>query len=46
MKNNKATGPDGISIEFYKVIFCNTEEDSNINNAQKCLEIIFNKILR
>ncbi len=44
MKNNKAPGPDGIPIEFYKAIFCNSEEDSNITNAQQCLEIIFNKI--
>ena len=41
MKNNKSPGPDGIPIEFYKAIFCNSEEDSNITNAHQCFEIIF-----
>jgi len=44
MKNNKAPGPDGIPFEFYKAIFCNSEKYNNITKAQKCLEIIFNKI--
>jgi len=44
MKNNKAPGPDGIPIEFYKAIFSDSENETNHTNAQHCLEIIFNKI--
>jgi len=44
MKNNKAPDPDGILIEFYKVLFCNEELLETHPGAGKCLKLIFNKI--
>ena len=44
MKNNKAPGPDGIPIEFYKAIFSDPELGEKYPFAAKCLELIFNKI--
>ena len=40
MKKNKALGPDGIPIEFYKALFCN-EELLEIHPAAagKCLKL-------
>jgi len=43
-KNNKAPGPDGIPIEFYKTLFCNEELLETHPAAGKCLKLIFNKI--
>jgi len=43
MKNNKASGPDGIPIEFYKALFCNGKPEKDHPSAAKCLEIIFYK---
>jgi len=43
-KNNKAPGPDGIPIEFYKALFCNEELLESHPAAGKCLKLIFNKI--
>jgi len=44
MKNNKAPGPDGIPIEFYKALFCNEKLEKDHPSAARCLEIIFNKL--
>ena len=44
MKSNKAPGPDGIPIEFYKALFCNEELLETHPAAGKCLNLIFNKI--
>ena len=43
MKNNKAPGPDGIPIEFYKALFCNEKLEKDHPSAARCLKIIFNK---
>jgi len=43
MNDNKAPGPDGISIEFYKAFFCNEELEKDHLFAERCLQIIFNK---
>ncbi len=44
MKNNKAPGPDGLPIEFYKAFYCNPDLEEKYTAPSKCLEIIFNKI--
>ena len=44
MRNNKAPGPDGIPIEFYKSFFSNPDPEAESSHPAKCLEIIFNKI--
>ena len=54
MKNNKAPGPNGISTEFFKAFFFNSEsrtssqDDSNqevtYSDCAKCLLLLFNKI--
>ncbi|OUM56423.1 hypothetical protein PIROE2DRAFT_28336, partial [Piromyces sp. E2] len=44
MKNNKAPGPDGFPIEFYKAFFSTPELEESFPAPGKCLEIIFNKI--
>jgi hypothetical protein len=41
MKSNKATGPDGIPIEFYKAHFYYKELEERFPFASKYLEIIF-----
>jgi len=44
MKNNKAPGPDGLPIEFYKAFFSYPELEEKYPAPAKCLKIIFNKI--
>ena len=44
MKNNKAPGPDGIPIEFYKALFINEELLETDPAGGNCLKLIFNKI--
>ena len=54
MKNNKASGPDGIPTEFFKAFFKNdtsaddqsntNTNDNNYSNCAKCLLLLFNEI--
>jgi len=41
MKRKKALGPDDISIESYKVFFCNHDLEEKFPSTGKCLEIYF-----
>jgi len=44
LNNNKAPGPDGITIEFFfKALFCNKKFEKDHPSEARCLEIIFNK---
>jgi len=50
MKNNSATGPDAIPIEFFRAIFCGTvrygtKKKKKSATVMKNILILFNKIL-
>lgn len=42
--NFKASGPDGIPIEFFKAIVCKKNPDDNSNHGYNFLHLLFNNI--